>query len=77
VRTHPFVCFFVRFRRKGQKPLDFFGGPRVATRRVNHQPMIGGIDRLEDEKLKGQFSYERMMQRFLSFWHIGHIVTGP
>ena len=55
------------FSLKGQQPLDFSGGPSVATRRVNQQPQIGGIDRLEEKKLKGQFSYERMMYRFPSF----------
>ena len=65
------------FRLQGQKPLDFIDGPRVATRRVNQKPKIAGIDRLEEEKIKGQFSYERMMHRFPSFRHVEHIVTGP
>jgi hypothetical protein len=66
-----------QFLLKGQKPLDFVGSLGVATRRVNQQPKIAGIDRLEEEKLKGQFSYERMMYRFPSFRHVEHIMTGP
>ena len=65
------------FRLEGQKPLDFIGCPGVAARRVNKQPKIGGIDHLEPEKIKGQFSDERMMHRFPSFCNIEHIVTGP
>ncbi len=60
-----------------QKPLDCIGSSRVATRRVNQQSQIAGIDRLEPEKIKGQFSCARVMHRFLSFRHVEHIVTGP
>jgi hypothetical protein len=57
----------VPFRLKGQKPLDFVGRPRIAPRRVNDNPKIGGIARLELEKRKGEFSDERMMHRFAPF----------
>jgi len=34
----------------------FFGDPGVAARRVNQQSQIGGIDRLQPEKIKTLFS---------------------
>jgi hypothetical protein len=62
---------------KGEKPLDFLGGPGIATRRVNQESQVAGIDRLEQEKIKGQFSYKRMMYRFPSFRPVEYIVLGP
>src|SRR5215216_5334883 len=71
------LCVLVRCRLTGQKLLDFIGGSRVATRRVNQQSQIVGIDRLQPEKIKAQFSGTRMMHRFPSLRHVVYIVTGP
>ena len=62
---------------KGQKPLDLVGSPRVGTWSVNQKPKTAGINSLEQEKLKGQISYKRMMYRFAPFWNIEHLVTCP
>ncbi|GHO68305.1 hypothetical protein KSC_071970 [Ktedonobacter sp. SOSP1-52] len=62
---------------KGEKPLDFLGGPGIATGRVNQESQMLRIDRLEQEKIKGQFSYKRMAYGFPSFRPVEYIVTGP
>ena len=65
------------FRRTGHEPLDFFGGPGVNTRRMNHNSQVAGVNRLEPEKIKVQVSGNRVMDQFAAFRHVKHIMPRP
>src|SRR5215813_11967781 len=70
------VFAVLSLRLKRQKLRDFIGG-FFAARGVNQKPQIGRTDHLKPEKLKGQFTDTRMINRFATFQHIEHIGTRP